>query len=62
MKVDLQLTVMKPLSTKWIISAFDYLRQDSGIVRSGFIEARILEALNESEVEDCGSESDLFED
>ena len=38
--------VMKPLSARWITSAYDYLRSDSGIVLGGFLEAGIVEALD----------------
>ena len=42
MKVDMRLSIMKPLGAKWITSAYDYLRSESGIVRGGFIEAELL--------------------
>ena len=43
---------MKPLSAKWITSAYNYLRSESGMVRGGFIEAGIVEALDQDETED----------
>ena len=55
MKVDTRLTVMKPLSAKWIISAYDHLCHDSGIVRGGFIVAGILETLNEADADNLSS-------
>ena len=41
-KVGMKLSMMKPLSARWIMSAYDYLRTEAGIVRGGFVEARIL--------------------
>ena len=38
-EVDMKLSVMKPLSARWIISAYDYVRMEAGIVRGGFVEA-----------------------
>ena len=56
-EVDIKLSVMKPLSARWIISACDYLRTEAGIVRGGFVEAGICEAVDEAE-SDCVSEED----
>ena len=65
MKVDPQLTVVKPLSAKWIISLFDCLHQEIEIVR-GRVDSytcRSWDTLNEaeSEAEACDSETDPFE-
>ena len=51
-KVDTRLSVMKPLSAKWITAAYDHLRSDSGFVHSGFVEAGIVEALEEAETKE----------
>ena len=40
---------MKPISARWIVSAYDYLKSESGTVCSGFVEAGISEALGENE-------------
>ena len=48
-EVDMKLSVMKSLSTRWIISAYDYLRTRGGSVRGGFVEAGICEALDKPE-------------
>ena len=62
-KVDTRLTIMKPLGAKQITSAYDYLRSESGIVRGGFIEAGIVQALDEDETEDqAESDEDPFQD
>ena len=62
-KVDTRLSIMKPLSARWITSAYDYLRSDSGIVHGGFIEAGIVEALDQDETEDqAESDEDTFQD
>ena len=54
---------MKPLSAKWITSAYNYLRSESGMVRGGFIEAGIVEALDQDETEDqAESGEDPFQD
>ena len=58
-EVDMNLSMIKPLSTKWIISACDYLRTEAEIVCGGFVEAGICEAMDEAE-SDCDSEDDPF--
>ena len=60
-KIDTRLSIMKPLSAKWIISAYDYLRSESRIVRGGFVEAGIVEALEQDKTEDHMDE-DPFQD
>ena len=52
---------MKPLSAKWIISAYDYLRTEAGIVHGWFVEAGICEAIDEEE-SNCDLEDDPFAD
>ena len=62
-KVDMRLSIMKPLGAKWITSAYDYLRSESGMVHGGFIEAGIVEALDQDETEDqAESGEDPFQD
>ena len=58
-EVDMKLSVMKPLSARWIISTYDYLRTKAEIVRGGFVEAGICEAMDEAE-SDCDSEDHPF--
>ena len=48
----------KPLNAIWIISGYDYLRTEAGIV-GGFVEAGICEAMDEAE-SDRDSEDDPF--
>ena len=60
-EVDMKLSVMKPLSARWIISVYDYLRTKAGIVRGGFVEAGICEAMYKAE-SDWDSEDDPFAD
>ena len=55
----MKLFVMKPLRARWIISAYDYLRTETGIVHSWFVEAGICEPMDEAE-SDCDSENDPF--
>ena len=55
--MDMKHSVIKPLSARWIISAYDYLRTEAGIVHGGFVEAGICEALDEAQG-DCDSEGD----
>ena len=38
-KMDTRLSVIKPLSARWITSVYDYIRKESGIIHSGFVEA-----------------------
>ena len=47
--IDTRLSIMKPLGVKWITSAYDYIRSQSGIIYGGFVEAGIVEALKETE-------------
>ena len=64
-KVDTKLSIMKPLGTRWITSAYDYLRSRTGIVRGGFSAAGIVEILESDEVEDidsANSNEDPFQD
>ena len=60
-EVDIKLSVTKPLSTRWIISAYDYLRNEGGIVRGGFVEGGICEAVDKPE-SDSESEEHRFAD
>ena len=48
-QVDMKLSVMKPISARWIVSVYDYLRSESGIVCGVFVEAGISEELGENE-------------
>ena len=50
---------MKPLSARWIISAYDYLRIEAGIVHGEFVEAGICEEVDEAD-SDSDSEDDPF--
>ena len=50
-EVKMKLSVMKPLSARWIISAYDYQRTEGGIVHGGFVEAGICEALDKPEAD-----------
>ena len=64
-KVDTKLSIMKPLGTRWLTSAYDYLRSQTGIVRGGFSAAGIVEILESDEVEDidaANSDEDPFQD
>ena len=62
-KVDTRLSVMKPLGARWITSACDYIRSESGIVRGGFLEAGIVDALDQDEANsEEHSDDDPFED
>ncbi len=51
-KVATRLSIMKPVSARWIISAYDYLCSQSEIVIGGFSAAGIVEVLESDEVED----------
>ena len=58
-EVDMKHSVMKSLSVKWIVSTFDYLGTEAGIVHGGFVEAGICETIDEAE-SDHDSEDDPF--
>ena len=58
-KVDTRLFIMKPLGAKWITSAYDYLKRETGIIHNGFVEAGIVAAI---ENETSEAEDDPFED
>jgi hypothetical protein len=60
-KVDTKLTVVKPLSARWIISAYDYVRSQFSIIYGGFVEAGIVAAL-ESDDKDEIEDEDPFQD
>ena len=60
-EVDMKLSVMKPLSARWSISAYDYLRNEGGVVHGKFVEAEICEAVDKSESV-SESEEDPFAD
>ena len=47
-------SVMKPLTARWITSAYDYLKKNTGIIHSGFVEAGIVAAINEADNETSG--------
>ena len=54
---------MKLLSVRWITSAYDYIRSESGMVRGGFLEAGIVDTLDKDEADsEQQSDDDPFED
>lgn len=53
---------MKPLGARWIISAYDYIRSESGIVCGGLLEAGIVDALDQDEANSEEHSDDPFED
>ena len=61
-KVDLRMSVMKPLETKWIVSCYDYLRGNKQIGFNGFKESGIVDALqNAPPTTTAPTEDDPFE-
>ena len=46
--VDLRLSIVKPLSAKWIIKTYDYLKSNTQIISNGFRAAGIASCLNDS--------------
>ena len=60
-EVDMTLSLMNPLSGRWIISLNDYLRTEAGIMLGGFVEAGICESMDEAE-SDYDSANDPFAD
>jgi len=52
-KIETGLTVMKPIHAKWIIGLYDHLRNSTELIRKGFKQAGITEAIDmELESED----------
>ena len=45
-QVGLQMSIIKPLSANWFISAFDYIRTSPDIIINGFEAAGIVNILN----------------
>ena len=48
-KVDVKLSIMKPLPDKWIIEIYHHLKRCKHIVNSGFRKAHITETVNEAD-------------
>ena len=48
-KVDMKLSIMKPLHAKWIIEMYHHLKRSKQIVISGFRKAHITEAVSEAD-------------
>ena len=46
--VDLRLSIVKPLSAKWIMKTYDYLKSNTQIISNGFRVAGIASCLNDS--------------
>ena len=42
---DMRMSTVKPLGAKWIIEAFDYIKNEPSIIKNGFKEAGIIKAL-----------------
>ena len=40
--VDLKMSTMKPLGARWLVSVYDYMNENSSIVKNGFKAAGIL--------------------
>ena len=47
-KVDVKLSIMKPLHAKWIIETYHHLKRSKQIVISGFRKAHITKAVSEA--------------
>ena len=45
--VDMRMSVVKELSSKWIVSAYDYIRSSPEIIRNGFKKAGITSAIED---------------
>ena len=44
--VDLRLSIIKPLSAKWIVSMYEYIKSNPALVSNGFKEAGIVHLMN----------------
>ena len=56
--VDMQMSVMKELSSRWFTSAYDHIQSNPDIVKNGFKKAGITEAL-ETGLPEADAELDL---
>ena len=56
--VDMRMPVMKELSSRWFISAYNHIQSNSDIVKNGFKKAGITEAL-EKGLPEADAELDL---
>ena len=56
--VDMRMSVMKELSSRWFISAYDHIQSNPDIVKNGFKKAGITEAL-ETGLPEADAELDL---
>lgn len=52
--------MMKPLSVKWIIAAYDYLRSNATIISGGFVKAGIVEAVSDRDSNQDHKNADPF--
>ena len=52
--------MMKPLSAKRIIAAYDYLRSNAAIISGGFVKAGIVEAVNDPDSDQDHENADAF--
>ena len=50
-QIDMWMSVMKELSSRWFISAYDYIQANPDIVKNGFKKAGISEALEKGVLE-----------
>ena len=51
--MKLQLSVLKPTHARWLISLYDYFRNQPQLITKGFEQAGIIDAINlELETED----------
>ena len=46
-KVDVRISIMKPLLAKWIVKFYDYIRSKPELVKNGWEKAGISENLSE---------------
>ena len=56
--VDTRMTVIKELSCKWIMSAYDHVHSSPEIVKNGFKKAGIVSAIKDGVISDVTLESD----
>ena len=56
--VDMRMSVMKELSSRWFISAYDHIQSSPDIVKNGFKKAGITEALKKG-LPEADAELDL---
>ena len=50
MSVDMKIGIMRELGARWLVAFFDHVRSHPELIRNGFKEAGIIDAIEKGEV------------